>query len=518
MSNLQDLCSFYSQDLFTDVTLTLMDEYFNTIKINVHRIMLSAASDYFKKLFIDNKNTNYFLSLIRNNVNYKINVPDVYVFRDLIISFYGGKEKFEYYPEWRYLLEMVRCKNFLNLNFDTEINQITKLPEVPSDGLELLLKVAEIIRNNEQILTIIIKLIYQNLTLDFDYGSLPNYILEEIFKLVTEDSIYHVVVNCNLILEMNSLGKIINSANLTDENEIQFIKFCQNKKIFIAIDKNQIISLYKINGTLIKKLDKIVSERENLENNKRRKIDPSSIESSKILGFDCDPDGKYIVYFDNHNVITVLDIEIDTIQQIKYHSTTITTIAVSENGKIFAIGKKSGHIKILNLEEMKEIEKFNQPFFTPVLKICFCNDKLISMSNKKIVVWSLSESKILNTFSFNEFIFDMVVYNNYQTMAIILSHFSVGKYCLENYQSLEHTNHADEFHHCLASLPRSDSYPLIGMDKCFIDGFHKDSSFPSCGNYVHLEGRPIYNLCCGSYHDHKLGEKIKELLEDENKS
>ena len=106
--------SKYHQNLiteFTDVELILQDSI-KIIKLKLHKIILSYASEYFYKLFSFNKHKS----------NYTMVVLDADLIESIIMSFYGLQSVPHNYPEWEYTLKMFKCRDYLCLP-----NDITKL-------------------------------------------------------------------------------------------------------------------------------------------------------------------------------------------------------------------------------------------------------------------------------------------------------------------------------------------------------------------------------------------------------
>src|SRR5581483_8168431 len=123
----KDLCDKY----YTDIELTLIDPH-NTIKFNAHKCVLGCNSNYFHTLFKFGKE--------KNQTQITITVRDAKIAFDLISSFYEQKINSTNYPNWKYILEMIKCRSFFCLDNDTSLLYDIK---VSTEGFELLLEVIE---------------------------------------------------------------------------------------------------------------------------------------------------------------------------------------------------------------------------------------------------------------------------------------------------------------------------------------------------------------------------------------
>src|SRR5581483_8043367 len=100
--------------------------------MNLHKVILACSSEYFDKLF--SFGTEKFQHQITINVN------DVDVTHDIILSFYGQNINSVDYPHWKYLLESIKCRCFFCLP-----NDISLLYDliVPAEDFDLLLEIIE---------------------------------------------------------------------------------------------------------------------------------------------------------------------------------------------------------------------------------------------------------------------------------------------------------------------------------------------------------------------------------------
>lgn len=149
MENSNDYYSVTKDKLFTDLALTLYDDT-NEITINLHKIILYIRCIFFKKLLTS------CCEKILNEI--KIWVPNVYVARDIIISFYDNnsnknlKMNTSGFSNWKYVLESAKCYDYFGLVFDKSLLENLK---VPKEGFELLLEVIDIIDHDDKLIYLI---------------------------------------------------------------------------------------------------------------------------------------------------------------------------------------------------------------------------------------------------------------------------------------------------------------------------------------------------------------------------
>src|SRR5581483_12226002 len=153
---------------YTDVELILIDSNKQLI-MNVHKVILACSSEYFDKLF--NFGTEKFQHQI------KINVNDVEIAHDIILSFYGQNINSTNYPHWKYLLESIKCRCFFCLPID--ISLLYDLI-VPAEGFDLLLEIMEYFDfvNDDKIM----RTIKKNMPMNYDLGNLSLEFVKELSK------------------------------------------------------------------------------------------------------------------------------------------------------------------------------------------------------------------------------------------------------------------------------------------------------------------------------------------------
>src|SRR5918996_6332811 len=105
---------YYAQnnEIFTDLILILIDDH-DEITINLHKIILYSSCIYFKKLLTNCKE--------KHSKKIIMQVSNVFVYYDTIMSFYGQKMNSGKLPEWQHSLEFIKCFDFLGLKMDIDL-------------------------------------------------------------------------------------------------------------------------------------------------------------------------------------------------------------------------------------------------------------------------------------------------------------------------------------------------------------------------------------------------------------
>ncbi len=195
-----------NENILTDLELVL-DDNKDILVMNVHKIILWSSCDYFRKLF------NNFSESNSNKI--KLNVYNVYVTYDIIMSFYNKKSQSNILPKWKYDLEMIRCRDFLALEYD--LKNIYNL-QVPPEHFDFLLEFLPYMENNSDTYL----LLKRSIPTDYDRSKLS----DQLFELLSNNIYYNLI-------------KIING------DTIELIDFEKNKLINSFISTN-VITKYKI--------------------------------------------------------------------------------------------------------------------------------------------------------------------------------------------------------------------------------------------------------------------------------
>ncbi|AVL95240.1 WD40 repeat protein [Moumouvirus australiensis] len=216
--------------LFTDLTLILCDNN-DTITLDVHKIVLYCSCVYFQKLLTFGKTIEKII---------KINVPNVYISKDIIRSFYNkvwddnkkcfiqiGKPDSAYteYPEWKYKILLHKCNDFFGL--DVDFDKIYYL-KVPNENFSELLDFVDLLGyDNESI-----QLLVNNFPLDYDLINLSKELLIAILEKLK--------LCCFTTLSRYDEIKIWNNGS-NDKIIDNTISKLGNNKIYCTPDESKII-------------------------------------------------------------------------------------------------------------------------------------------------------------------------------------------------------------------------------------------------------------------------------------
>ncbi|AKI79759.1 putative BTB/POZ domain-containing protein [Acanthamoeba polyphaga mimivirus] len=230
------LLKSFVDGIFTDLKLTLVDDYKQSITINVHKIILYANCVFFEKLLLFND----------SNVTEKtINVPNVYVCRDIIESFYlvdnkSEVDKSQTNPDPMYQIQLYVCRDFLGLEQDK--NALFNL-NIPINMLDDFFNFAELYINNNNI----IRLIFRNIPKNYDFGLIPKNLLLVMRKYVCESKIY-ILDDDHKLIQYDLSSENLSSKNIT--HRVFNKKYDSEKYLYslgeneFAVVKNNIIEIY----------------------------------------------------------------------------------------------------------------------------------------------------------------------------------------------------------------------------------------------------------------------------------
>ena len=147
---------------YPDVEIILLNPR-EIIKLNLNRIILALASEYFRNLFtIDAKQTSFIVP-----------VENTQFMKQAIMQCYQIKPELDV-PHWKLFLEIFECNNFLGI--DNDFNELCQLT-VPEEGFELLcsvIKNLDIVNNH-----VLISTIGRNMPKAYDFTRLPEILYRE---------------------------------------------------------------------------------------------------------------------------------------------------------------------------------------------------------------------------------------------------------------------------------------------------------------------------------------------------
>ncbi len=179
--------------IFTDLILVLTDQH-KSISINVHKNILACSSIYFYKCLTFNNN---------NEAKLVVHVTDALIARDIILSFYNQNINSTDYPDWKYLLKTIKCRNFFCLPNDAKLLYELK---VPAEGFELLLEVMDLFDLNNDIR--LIKTIKKNIPDNYDYNHFSKEFVNKYLKN-ENTKIISASVNGNIKIWDEKTGDIL---------------------------------------------------------------------------------------------------------------------------------------------------------------------------------------------------------------------------------------------------------------------------------------------------------------------
>ncbi|AVG46613.1 BTB POZ domain-containing [Acanthamoeba polyphaga mimivirus] len=211
-----------------------LDDGINKLGFGTNRNIMSESCQYFEKLLSWDKS---------NRIN--ILVPNVYVMRDIIMSFHNDIRQTGEYPEWKYTLIAHQCYDFLGLEYD-KLYQI----KIPTNKFDKLLNYIDTIGYNNKT----IKLLLCNLPLNYDISPFPPELIDEMYKLVTK----HKIITINEVgIPMFYDPKIKNSNNIFNCSKGPVSGYKKNKiiygskKNYIVFTNNENVCIWSIEDNKI---------------------------------------------------------------------------------------------------------------------------------------------------------------------------------------------------------------------------------------------------------------------------
>ena len=156
------------EPIHSDVTISLLSAsspLADGIDMHLHKYVLHLASTFFSTLLLRSVES----KLI-------VQVPNIWVAYDIIMSFYDQKTNLNSYDESVHLLEWIRCCDYFGLDYQSSLPSDLL---VPSEYFELLLDVIEMIGYTN----LHIKLIHANLPPNYDRSVFPTDLLAALTPL-----------------------------------------------------------------------------------------------------------------------------------------------------------------------------------------------------------------------------------------------------------------------------------------------------------------------------------------------
>ncbi|AUV58060.1 BTB POZ domain-containing protein [Bandra megavirus] len=314
---------------FSDITLEITDNN-NTIMLPFYRIILYNSSEYFKKLLTS------FMEKDLKQV--KINVPNADIAYNIITNFiekYSSepieKRKINI-PSWEYIIDEYKCLDYFMLEKD--ITKIYNLV-IPPHYYNQLVNFVDTIGYDSKT----IKLLFNNLPLDYDLSDFPVDLLEKMYRL----SITHEVM-------LYYKDKIDN---------VYFIKLDLNTKEIIQKTKlNSLLpSVNRYNTTHVTPDHSkfIIKSGRNIYISKNNSSEVKSFNFPKIIIKLFATNDYIIVCFRDNIKIINMDNEGVTDYPINFG----TSYAYSFEYNQFICGQKNGDIMVIDLESLEIIRNYN---------------------------------------------------------------------------------------------------------------------------------------------------------------
>ncbi|BCS83707.1 putative BTB/POZ domain-containing protein [Cotonvirus japonicus] len=240
--NSNKLLNTYTDKLFCDLKLTIIDDDQQSITIDTHKIILYTNCPYFEKLLLFND---------KNCTEKTINVPNTQICCNIIESFYSEKNELNLNVDPIYQFQLYMCRDFFGLKQDK--NMLFSL-KISNNLFDELLRFAEL--NNHDFN--IIEQVFCNIPENYDFEKIPKNLLLVMKKYITNSKMYILndngeITQYDLCFE-NLLSEKIKCK--TFENKLNLYEniFSINDNE-IAIMKNNIIEIYDNNdNTLINKI------------------------------------------------------------------------------------------------------------------------------------------------------------------------------------------------------------------------------------------------------------------------
>jgi hypothetical protein len=201
---LSKLNQFRKDKQLTDIIITFSDGKSEPVVGHFHKAVLAANSSYFEKMFSGsfNEQNQKEITILESGLN-------PIVLRDELTGFYGevlegdwinsfqqknsGDEytKINGIPRWKYLLERVKCRNFLLFPLyqrsSTDnihgLRYILTKYKCPPEGFDDLLDVAEILNFDEEI----VRVLGKNFPANYDLKKIPDDLYDSMIKETRKD-------------------------------------------------------------------------------------------------------------------------------------------------------------------------------------------------------------------------------------------------------------------------------------------------------------------------------------------
>lgn len=392
---------------FTDIKLVLTDSK-RTISIEVHKFVLRYSSDYFyKSLNFDGAKNEY-----------KMNVDDANIARDIIMSFYDASEN-QSCLEWEYILKSIKFKNYLCLSIDARNLYGLK---VPPEGFKLLLEVIDLFDVKKDIF--LIKTVLNNLPPNYDVTffseKLIKVLLEELFNKMAKRTYYLAFVKKRKSIGIMDLDTrvVINTSSKHDGTITDLILTSDNTKLISSSDNGEIKIWNPMSGILINDINncKFGVYGLILSNNNKLLIashydyniriwDMDTYEMigmlrdhrNNIYGLAISNDNKHIISGSYDETIKIWDVDTQTCIHTINNAGKINFIILSSDGQQIISGDRMGQVTIFDANTYQKIITLTGSI-TNILNMAISKDttKLACCGYDCIELWNLNTTSIIN--------------------------------------------------------------------------------------------------------------------------
>ncbi len=313
---------------FSDITLEITDNK-NTIMLPFYRIILYNSSEYFKKLLT--------LFMEKDSKQVKINVPNADIAYNIITNFiekYSSepieKRKINI-PSWEYIIDEYKCLDYFMLEKDiTKIYDLT----IPPHYYNQLVNFVDTIGYDSKT----IKLLFNNLPLDYDLSDFPTDLLNKMYRL----SITHeVMLYCKDASSFFFIKLDLNTKKIIQKNKLNLHLPNMNGHCTMHISPDQSKFIIKSGRNIY------------ILNNNGHHIKSFNFEKIIIKLF---VTNNCIIFCFRKNII-IIDIDNDT--STDYPITFGTSYACSFEYNQFICGQKNGNIMVIDLESLEIIRNYN---------------------------------------------------------------------------------------------------------------------------------------------------------------
>lgn len=219
---------------YTDLTIILKDDTCE-IEMDVHKTVVCMMCKYFENFIKFNNQTEK-----QSNDKLTVIVPNALITRDIIRNFYDKKNTNSEYPLWRYTLEKIICRDFLMLDYDSDI--IKDLEKIPSEGIPLFLEVLSM--NNYEFTSM--TLLKKNISKGYNFKNISSKIIDELYSYTKPNIIVCMGNENNLELWNIETNKLINNIKLNKPFYHTTNIVCSQNESIIAISDGQIFGLINV--------------------------------------------------------------------------------------------------------------------------------------------------------------------------------------------------------------------------------------------------------------------------------